>query len=115
MDKADDKKKGGKGEKRRGGGEDGLDGALRHRLPKILKEYEERLKVLRAVHRRVINRCAKTNLCLFCQLCKECQNTMLICLLNKFFFLINKNFNLSFFPPTDSTLFSYSSATLELW
>uniref|UniRef100_A0A3B4H050 FH2 domain-containing protein n=1 Tax=Pundamilia nyererei TaxID=303518 RepID=A0A3B4H050_9CICH len=32
------------------------DGSLRHRLPKILKECEERLKVLRAVHRRVINR-----------------------------------------------------------
>uniref|UniRef100_A0A4W6EII1 FH2 domain-containing protein n=1 Tax=Lates calcarifer TaxID=8187 RepID=A0A4W6EII1_LATCA len=31
-------------------------GSLRHRLPKILKECEERLKVLRAVHRRVINR-----------------------------------------------------------
>ncbi|CAK6975546.1 FH1/FH2 domain-containing protein 1 isoform X1 [Scomber scombrus] len=60
LDKAEDKKKGGKGEKRRGGGGEneasGSDGALRHRLPKILKEYEERLKVLRAVHRRVINR-----------------------------------------------------------
>uniref|UniRef100_A0A3Q0QQG7 FH2 domain-containing protein n=1 Tax=Amphilophus citrinellus TaxID=61819 RepID=A0A3Q0QQG7_AMPCI len=32
------------------------EGSLRHRLPKILKECEERLKVLRAVHRRVINR-----------------------------------------------------------
>ncbi|XP_067436932.1 FH1/FH2 domain-containing protein 1 isoform X2 [Thunnus thynnus] len=62
LDKADDKRKGGKGEKRRGGvggGEDEAlapDGSLRRRLPKILKEYEERLKVLRAVHRRVINR-----------------------------------------------------------
>lgn len=60
LDKAEDKKKGGKLEKRRGGGrEDGslnLQGSLRHKLPHILKEYEERLKVLRAVHRRVINR-----------------------------------------------------------
>uniref|UniRef100_A0A7N6B5F7 FH2 domain-containing protein n=1 Tax=Anabas testudineus TaxID=64144 RepID=A0A7N6B5F7_ANATE len=32
------------------------EGSLRHRLPKILKECEERLKVLRAVHRRVMNR-----------------------------------------------------------
>uniref|UniRef100_A0A3Q1AIR9 FH2 domain-containing protein n=1 Tax=Amphiprion ocellaris TaxID=80972 RepID=A0A3Q1AIR9_AMPOC len=32
------------------------EGSLRHKLPKILKECEERLKVLRAVHRRVINR-----------------------------------------------------------
>lgn len=63
MDKAEDKRKGGKGEKRRGGGggDEALapDGSLRHRLPKILKECEERLKVLRAVHRRVVNRCAK--------------------------------------------------------
>ncbi|GLD64714.1 FH1/FH2 domain-containing protein 1 [Lates japonicus] len=53
LDKAEEKRKGGKGEKRRGGGDEG---SLRHRLPKILKECEERLKVLRAVHRRVINR-----------------------------------------------------------
>uniref|UniRef100_A0AAQ4NMS7 FH2 domain-containing protein n=1 Tax=Gasterosteus aculeatus aculeatus TaxID=481459 RepID=A0AAQ4NMS7_GASAC len=32
------------------------EGSLRQRLPQILKECEERLKVLRAVHRRVINR-----------------------------------------------------------
>ncbi|XP_061525313.1 FH1/FH2 domain-containing protein 1 [Phycodurus eques] len=47
------------GEKRRlvGGGESlGLDGALRHRLPNLLKECEDRTKVLRAVHRRVVNR-----------------------------------------------------------
>nr|XP_046237217.1 FH1/FH2 domain-containing protein 1 isoform X2 [Scatophagus argus] len=61
LDKAEDKKKGGHAEKRRGGGrrEDEVltpGGALRHRLPKILKECEERLKVLKAVHRRVINR-----------------------------------------------------------
>uniref|UniRef100_A0A671XN58 FH2 domain-containing protein n=1 Tax=Sparus aurata TaxID=8175 RepID=A0A671XN58_SPAAU len=41
LDKAEDKRKGGKAQKRRGGGED---------------EASERLKVLRAVHRRVINR-----------------------------------------------------------
>lgn len=63
LDKADDKKKGGNVEKKRkgGGGEDeasALEGSLHHRLPKLLKEYEERLKVLRAVHRRVINRCS---------------------------------------------------------
>ncbi|XP_076144930.1 FH1/FH2 domain-containing protein 1 isoform X2 [Alosa pseudoharengus] len=34
----------------------GTEGSLRQRLPKFLKECEERLKVLRAVHRRVINR-----------------------------------------------------------
>lgn len=58
LDKAEDKKKGGKVEKRKGGGDEALvpEGPLRHRLPKILKECEERLKVLRAVHRRVINR-----------------------------------------------------------
>lgn len=58
LDKADEKKKGGKVERRRGGGDEALapEGSLRHRLPKILKECEERLKVLRAVHRRVINR-----------------------------------------------------------
>lgn len=51
LDKADDKTRGGGG---RGGGGD--EGSLRRRLQKSLKEYEERLKVLRAVHRRVINR-----------------------------------------------------------
>lgn len=51
LDKADDKKRGG------GGGRDEAQGgSLRHSLQKNLKEYEERLKVLRAVHRRVINR-----------------------------------------------------------
>ncbi|XP_063042597.1 FH1/FH2 domain-containing protein 1 [Engraulis encrasicolus] len=34
----------------------GKEGSLRHKLPEFLKECEERLKVLRAVHRRVINR-----------------------------------------------------------
>ncbi|KAM3590989.1 uncharacterized protein V6R79_020263 [Siganus canaliculatus] len=52
LDKADDRRKGGKVDKKGGA----MAGSLRHRLPKILKEYEERLKVLRAVHRRVINR-----------------------------------------------------------
>ncbi|KAK2862931.1 hypothetical protein Q5P01_002464 [Channa striata] len=58
LEKTEEKKKGGKGEKGRGGGDEalGLEGSLRSRLPKILKEYEERLKVLRAVHRRVMNR-----------------------------------------------------------
>ncbi|XP_068584421.1 FH1/FH2 domain-containing protein 1-like [Cebidichthys violaceus] len=62
LDKAEEKRKGGKVEKRRGGGGGGggeapaAEGSLRHRLPRILKECEERLKVLRAVHRRVINR-----------------------------------------------------------
>nr|XP_019961809.1 PREDICTED: FH1/FH2 domain-containing protein 1-like [Paralichthys olivaceus] len=62
MDKAEEKRKGGKGEKRRAGGGRGGDeisaqeGSLRRQLPKILKECEEKLKVLRAVHRRVINR-----------------------------------------------------------
>ncbi|XP_041820800.1 FH1/FH2 domain-containing protein 1 [Chelmon rostratus] len=58
LDKAEEKRRGGKVEKRRGGGDEALapEGSLRHRLPKILKECEERLKVLRAVHRRVINR-----------------------------------------------------------
>lgn len=53
LDKADDKKKSGKLEKRK---DEVVDGTLRNRLPKIFKECEERLKVLRAVHRRVINR-----------------------------------------------------------
>ncbi|XP_049923749.1 FH1/FH2 domain-containing protein 1 [Epinephelus moara] len=59
LDKAEDKKKGGKLEKRRGGGGNEAlapEGSLRHRLPQILKECEEKLKVLRAVNRRVINR-----------------------------------------------------------
>ncbi|KAM6960113.1 FH1/FH2 domain-containing protein 3 isoform 2-T2 [Tautogolabrus adspersus] len=60
LDKADDKRKGGKLEKRKGGGREDeslvADGMLRNRLPKIFKECEERLKVLRAVHRRVVNR-----------------------------------------------------------
>lgn len=58
LNKADEKRKGGKGERMKGIGDEALapDGSLRHRLPKILKECEERLKVLRAVHRRVINR-----------------------------------------------------------
>lgn len=62
LDKAEDKRKSGNVEKRRGGGGGdealALEGSLRYRLPKMLKEYEERLKVLRAVHRRVINRCS---------------------------------------------------------
>ncbi|XP_037614118.1 FH1/FH2 domain-containing protein 1 isoform X2 [Sebastes umbrosus] len=57
LDKAEEKRKGGKVEKRRGGGGGGEGNeAFRYRLPQILKECEERLKVLRAVHRRVINR-----------------------------------------------------------
>ncbi|KAF7654664.1 hypothetical protein LDENG_00066300 [Lucifuga dentata] len=62
LERADEKRKGGKGEKKKkkkGGGEDEVaaqEGSLRHRLPNILKECEERSKVLRAVHRRVINR-----------------------------------------------------------
>ncbi|XP_010737760.3 FH1/FH2 domain-containing protein 1 isoform X2 [Larimichthys crocea] len=56
LDKSEDKRKG-KSEKRRWGGQDDVpEGSLRHRLTKLLKECEERLKVLRAVHRRVINR-----------------------------------------------------------
>ncbi|XP_054864029.1 FH1/FH2 domain-containing protein 1 isoform X2 [Amphiprion ocellaris] len=60
LNKAEEKRKGGKWDKKRGGGggDEALvsEGSLRHKLPKILKECEERLKVLRAVHRRVINR-----------------------------------------------------------
>ncbi|XP_031707419.1 FH1/FH2 domain-containing protein 1 [Anarrhichthys ocellatus] len=58
LDKAEEKRKGGKVEKKRGGVDEApaVEGSLRHRLPRILKECEERLKVLRAVHRRVINR-----------------------------------------------------------
>ncbi|XP_051935508.1 FH1/FH2 domain-containing protein 1 [Hippocampus zosterae] len=58
LDKADDLKWA-KGGKRRlvGGGESpGLCGTLRHELPNLLEECEDRTKVLRAVHRRVINR-----------------------------------------------------------
>ena len=59
LERAAEKRKGGKGEKRKGTDDEALAplGSLRHRLPKILKDCEERLKVLRAVHRRVINRC----------------------------------------------------------
>ncbi|XP_053716072.1 FH1/FH2 domain-containing protein 1 isoform X2 [Synchiropus splendidus] len=60
LDKEDDKSKRRKGEKKRGSGREGdastPEGVIRHRLPKILKDCEERLKVLRAVYRRVINR-----------------------------------------------------------
>lgn len=56
LDKADDKKKGHGDKKRGGGGGEALEGSLRCRLQRILTEYEERLKVLHAVHRRVINR-----------------------------------------------------------
>ncbi|XP_068164582.1 FH1/FH2 domain-containing protein 1 [Antennarius striatus] len=60
LDKADEKRERGSAEKRTGGGRDdealSSQGLLCHRLPKVLKECEERLKVLRAVHRRVINR-----------------------------------------------------------
>ncbi|XP_072314821.1 FH1/FH2 domain-containing protein 3 [Eucyclogobius newberryi] len=57
LDKADEKRrKEWKGEKRRSHGELSSDGTMRRRLPRFLKECEERLKVLRAVHRRVINR-----------------------------------------------------------
>ncbi|XP_054609788.1 FH1/FH2 domain-containing protein 1 [Dunckerocampus dactyliophorus] len=49
-----------KGEKRRllrGGGDSfGPDSVLWHRLPHILRETDDRMKVLRAVHRRVVNR-----------------------------------------------------------
>lgn len=57
LDKADNKRKGVNSEKRNRA-EEALapQGALRHKLPKLLKEFEERLKVLRAVHRRVFNR-----------------------------------------------------------
>ncbi|XP_054914624.1 FH1/FH2 domain-containing protein 1 [Poeciliopsis prolifica] len=58
LEKAEEKKKGGKGDKRKGKDVEMFapEGSLRHKLPKILKECEQRLKVLRAVHRRVINR-----------------------------------------------------------
>ncbi|KAL1272045.1 hypothetical protein QQF64_031061 [Cirrhinus molitorella] len=48
----DGKKKKGKGRKE----EDGEEATLHQRLTQFLKDCEERLKVLRAVHRRVINR-----------------------------------------------------------
>ncbi|XP_059377257.1 FH1/FH2 domain-containing protein 1 [Carassius carassius] len=47
------------GKKKKGGGrkeEGGEEAALHQRLTQFLKDCEERLKVLRAVHRRVINR-----------------------------------------------------------
>ncbi|XDV19332.1 hypothetical protein PO909_024819 [Leuciscus waleckii] len=47
------------GKKKKGGGrkeEGGEEAVLHHRLRQFLKDCEERLKVLRAVHRRVINR-----------------------------------------------------------
>lgn len=59
LERCDEKKK---GEKKKG--KDNSDesfspkSSLRHRLPKLLTECEERLRVLRAVHRRVINRCS---------------------------------------------------------
>lgn len=57
LDKADDKKKGLSSEKRIQAEEAlAAEGALRFKLPKLLKEFEEKLKVLRAVHRRVFNR-----------------------------------------------------------
>ncbi|MEQ2290681.1 hypothetical protein AMECASPLE_005641 [Ameca splendens] len=62
LEGTEEKRKGGKGGKgEKGKGKDDVtlfapEGSIRHRLPKILKECEERLKVLRAVHRRVINR-----------------------------------------------------------
>lgn len=51
LDRTDEKRRGGE---REGGG--AQQGSLRKRLPRFLRECEERLKVLRAVHRRVINR-----------------------------------------------------------
>ncbi|XP_066517076.1 FH1/FH2 domain-containing protein 1 [Hoplias malabaricus] len=52
LEKDEERKKGGSREDRRNGNE----GSLRQELPHFLKECGERLKVLRAVHRRVINR-----------------------------------------------------------
>ncbi|KAL0189974.1 hypothetical protein M9458_017073, partial [Cirrhinus mrigala] len=46
------------GKKKKGGGrkeEGGEEATLHQRLTQFLKDCEERLKVLRAVHRRVIN------------------------------------------------------------
>lgn len=59
LERAEDKRKGGKMDRSKGGNEEVSVNSLRHRLPKILKDCEERLKVLRAVHRRVINRCGE--------------------------------------------------------
>lgn len=56
LERAEEKRKGGKRKGKADVESFAPEGSLRHRLPKILKEYEERLKVLRAVHRRVINR-----------------------------------------------------------
>ncbi|KAG7497799.1 hypothetical protein JOB18_044065 [Solea senegalensis] len=53
LNKAEEKRKVGKGEKWR---DEVPEGSLRHQLPNTLKECEGKLKVLRAVHRRVINR-----------------------------------------------------------
>ncbi|XP_067303691.1 FH1/FH2 domain-containing protein 1 isoform X2 [Pseudorasbora parva] len=51
LEKDGKKKKGGRRKE-----EGGEEATLHHRLPQFLKDCEERLKVLRAVHRRVINR-----------------------------------------------------------
>ncbi|CAL8327064.1 unnamed protein product [Lota lota] len=64
LERTDDKPRGGKGAWRRWvGGRGGCEeeekeqgSSLRHRLPVFLRESEQRVKVLRAVHRRVINR-----------------------------------------------------------
>lgn len=86
LERCEEKRKGGKGEKTKGKYNNGSfspEGSLRHRLPKVLKECEERLKVLKAVHRRVINRCsalithlqqnttAATPFCFSCHLCSQ--------------------------------------------
>lgn len=58
LDRADERGRGEKDRKKRWGlmGPVAPEGSLRHTLPRFLKECEERLKVLRAVHRRVMNR-----------------------------------------------------------
>uniref|UniRef100_A0A3P9L9J0 FH2 domain-containing protein n=1 Tax=Oryzias latipes TaxID=8090 RepID=A0A3P9L9J0_ORYLA len=56
LEKAEDRQNGGKMDRSKSANEEVSENSLRHRLPKILKDCEERLKVLRAVHRRVINR-----------------------------------------------------------
>ncbi|XP_041841609.1 FH1/FH2 domain-containing protein 1 [Melanotaenia boesemani] len=58
LEKAEEKGKGWKGDRKKGKGDEALapESSIRLKLPKILKECEERLKVLRAVHRRVVNR-----------------------------------------------------------
>lgn len=61
------------------------DGSLRHRLPKILKECEERLKVLRAVHRRVINRYSNHILNYICQQTKHFPSQSLLTQAKHFF------------------------------